>query len=78
MWDLGGQQNLRSIWEKYYLESHGLVYVVDGFDASRLEESRIVLGRALKNTYLGSRVPVLILVNKDDLGQVFWYFILWL
>lgn len=28
-WDLGGQAGLRSIWDKYYAESHALVFVVD-------------------------------------------------
>ena len=28
-WDLGGQTGLRSIWDKYYLESHAIIYVVD-------------------------------------------------
>lgn len=28
-WDLGGQAGLRSIWDKYYAESHAILYVVD-------------------------------------------------
>lgn len=28
-WDLGGQTGLRSIWDKYYDESHAVVFVVD-------------------------------------------------
>ena len=26
-WDLGGARSLRSLWEKYYNEAHGLLYV---------------------------------------------------
>ena len=29
IWDLGGQTGLRSIWDKYYADSHALVFVVD-------------------------------------------------
>lgn len=29
VWDLGGQAGLRSIWDKYYAESHAILYVVD-------------------------------------------------
>ena len=29
VWDLGGQAGLRSIWDKYFADSHGLVFVVD-------------------------------------------------
>ena len=38
-WDLGGQQILRTIWKKYYQECHGIIYVVDVTDDSRLEEA---------------------------------------
>ena len=34
-WDLGGQPGLRSIWDKYYADSHGLIYVVDAADPDR-------------------------------------------
>lgn len=29
LWDLGGQPGLRSIWDKYYADSHGVIFVVD-------------------------------------------------
>ena len=29
VWDLGGQAGLRSIWDKYFADSHGLIFVVD-------------------------------------------------
>ena len=35
LWDLGGQLGLRGIWEKYYADAHGLLYVVDAADPSR-------------------------------------------
>ena len=41
-WDLGGQAALRAIWEKYYSEAHGLIYVVDAADTERIDESRNV------------------------------------
>jgi ADP-ribosylation factor related protein 1 len=41
-WDLGGQTGLRGIWEKYYAEVHGLVYVIDASDEKRFEESRSI------------------------------------
>ncbi|KAK2573954.1 ADP-ribosylation factor-related protein 1 [Acropora cervicornis] len=39
-WDLGGQQELRSLWDKYYEECHGVIYVIDSSDERRLEESQ--------------------------------------
>lgn len=41
-WDLGGQTGLRGIWEKYFAEVHGLIYVIDAADDKRFEESRSI------------------------------------
>jgi ADP-ribosylation factor related protein 1 len=35
VWDLGGQPGLRSIWDKYYGDSHGLLFVVDATEPQR-------------------------------------------
>lgn len=44
-WDLGGQQELQSLWDKYYQESHAIIYVVDSHDRERMEESKAVFGK---------------------------------
>ena len=36
-WDLGGQPGLRSIWDKYYADSHGFIFVVDSTSPSRYD-----------------------------------------
>jgi len=43
-WDLGGQRDIRSIWEKYYSECHAVAYVVDANDKGRLTEGWSVFG----------------------------------
>lgn len=43
-WDLGGQSELQSLWDKYYQESHGVIYVIDSNDRSRMDESKTVFG----------------------------------
>lgn len=35
LWDLGGQAGLRSIWDKYYADTHGVIFVVDSTAESR-------------------------------------------
>lgn len=42
-WDLGGAQTLRSIWEKYYKETHAVIYVVDAANVERIEEAKNVM-----------------------------------
>jgi ADP-ribosylation factor related protein 1 len=43
-WDLGGQRDIRTIWEKYYDECHAVAYVVDAADQARLDEGWAVFG----------------------------------
>lgn len=43
-WDLGGQQELQSLWDKYYQESHAIIYVIDSHDRERMNESKAVFG----------------------------------
>eukprot|EP01012_Entosiphon_sulcatum_P068608 TRINITY_DN98886_c0_g1_i1.p1 TRINITY_DN98886_c0_g1~~TRINITY_DN98886_c0_g1_i1.p1 ORF type:complete len:209 (-),score=45.06 TRINITY_DN98886_c0_g1_i1:12-638(-) len=65
VWDLGGQANLRKIWEKYYSETHALIFVLDAADPERYQEAYHALSGILENQALGS-VPILVLVNKID------------
>lgn len=44
-WDLGGQQELQSLWDKYYQESHAIIYVIDSHDRERMDESKAVFGK---------------------------------
>ncbi len=38
-WDLGGQEELQSLWDKYYADCHGIIYIIDSADRESLEES---------------------------------------
>lgn len=65
LWDLGGQIGLRNIWDKYYSDCHGILFVVDASKPDRFEEAKIALDKPL-----GSRetfgAPVLVMANKCD------------
>ncbi|XP_002131040.1 ADP-ribosylation factor-related protein 1-like [Ciona intestinalis] len=65
-WDLGGQEELQSLWDKYYAESHGIIYLIDSADKGRLEESKKAYDKMLSSEHL-STVPLLILANKQDI-----------
>ncbi|XP_068644143.1 uncharacterized protein [Aristolochia californica] len=66
-WDLGGQMGLRTIWEKYYDESHAIIYVIDAACPSRFEDSKSALEKVLRHGDLQG-APLLILANKQDLS----------
>ena len=65
LWDLGGQKELQTLWNKYFNECHGIVYVVDASDSKRLEESYSSFDEVLIDECLYG-VPLLVLANKQD------------
>mmetsp|Transcript_6587 Transcript_6587/g.16706 ORF Transcript_6587/g.16706 Transcript_6587/m.16706 type:complete len:192 (-) Transcript_6587:203-778(-) len=65
-WDLGGQVRMRSIWEKYYAEAHGMVFVIDSADVGRMEEAKLAFDAVREHEELRG-IPVLLLANKQDL-----------
>jgi ADP-ribosylation factor related protein 1 len=40
LWDLGGQEDLQCLWNKYYDDCHGVIYMIDSTDRERLEKSK--------------------------------------
>mmetsp|Transcript_33686 Transcript_33686/g.73553 ORF Transcript_33686/g.73553 Transcript_33686/m.73553 type:complete len:319 (-) Transcript_33686:280-1236(-) len=66
IYDLGGGKNIRKIWERYYAEVHGAVYVIDAADKERLEEAKNELLQMLRDAHVSGK-PVLIFANKQDL-----------
>ena len=34
-WDLGGQEELQLLWDKYYAECHAVVYMIDSAETAR-------------------------------------------
>ncbi|KAL1778374.1 ADP-ribosylation factor 14 [Sigmodon hispidus] len=67
VWDVGGQEKMRTLWDCYCENADGLVYVVDcSDDKQRLEDSRREFKHILKNEHI-KNAPVIIFANKQDL-----------
>lgn len=49
IYDLGGGPQFRQIWSQYYSEVHGVIFVIDSSDFSRLEECKSVLEEVLSH-----------------------------
>ncbi|CCE90264.1 Arf family GTPase ARL3 TDEL_0B01350 [Torulaspora delbrueckii] len=64
-WDVGGQENLRAMWPEYYPQCHGIIFVVDSTDRSRIGECNEVLQTVMMDEDVEG-VPVLMLANKQD------------
>ena len=67
-WDVGGQNVLRKIWDKYYSDCNCLIFVIDGCDKIRFEEVQETLNKLYDKENPNDLVnlPLLILVNKKD------------
>jgi len=64
-WDLGGQEGLRTIWERYFPDADAIIYVVDTGDAERLYEAKAAFEHVMHNKKLDG-LPVLVVANKQD------------
>ncbi|POM71820.1 ADP-ribosylation factor-like protein 2 [Phytophthora palmivora] len=58
VWDVGGQQTIRSYWRNYFEQTDGIVWVVDSADRRRLEDCK---------RELTTGATLLIFANKQDL-----------
>ncbi|XP_077015263.1 ADP-ribosylation factor-like protein 14 [Tamandua tetradactyla] len=66
VWDVGGQEKMRTAWRCYCENTDGLLYVVDSTDKQRLEDSRREFEHILKNEHI-KNIPVVLLANKQDI-----------
>ena len=64
--DLGGQPVLRKIWEKYYSQCNGVIFVIDGSDQDRFDEVKQTLDKLYSDRSELVSLPVLFLINKSD------------
>uniref|UniRef100_A0A8D0CDD5 ARF like GTPase 5B n=1 Tax=Salvator merianae TaxID=96440 RepID=A0A8D0CDD5_SALMN len=66
MWDIGGQESLRSSWNTYYSNTEFIIFVVDSIDRERLSITKEELYRMLAHEDL-RKAAVLIFANKQDM-----------
>eukprot|EP00622_Pseudochattonella_farcimen_P001317 FR735977.1.p1 GENE.FR735977.1~~FR735977.1.p1 ORF type:complete len:205 (+),score=17.40 FR735977.1:180-794(+) len=66
MWDIGGQDRIRSLWRHYYLGTDSVIFVVDANDRDRVEVARDELMKMMAEDELRDAV-VLTFAHKMDL-----------
>lgn len=65
IWDLGGQDSLRSAWSTYYVNTDAVIMVVDSTDSKRIHIVKTELARLMANEEL-KRAVLLVFANKQD------------
>lgn len=68
LWDLGGQQRFRSMWERYCRGVSAILYVVDAADRDSVPISRSELHDLFTKPSL-AEIPLLVLGNKIDKSE---------
>ncbi|XP_075071450.1 uncharacterized protein LOC142160466 [Mixophyes fleayi] len=66
VWDVGGQDKIRALWKYYFINTDGLVFVVDSADPERFLEAKSELNAILETDEMRG-VPFLVMANKQDL-----------
>lgn len=67
-WDLSGQERMRKIWKHYFVDTGGIIFVVDWTDFDRIEIAKDELNYLLAEPEL-MNIPILILANKQDIPE---------
>lgn len=66
--DMSGQGRYRNLWEHYYHDCHGVIFVIDSSDKLRMVVAKDELDSLMKHKDIRNRrIPVLFFANKMDL-----------
>jgi len=66
VWDIGGQTKIRPLWQHYFENVDGIIFVVDSADSLRLKEAREELEGVLADDRLRNS-SLLVFANKQDM-----------
>ncbi|KAH9519608.1 Auxin response factor 2A [Bulinus truncatus] len=66
VWDVGGQEKIRALWRHYFVNTQGLLFIVDSSDVSRIPEAKSELFSVIEAEEMRG-VPVVVVANKQDL-----------
>lgn len=58
VWDIGGQDKIRSLWRHYYQNTNGIIFVVDSSDRERIDKARVELEKLIELIELREAVLV--------------------
>lgn len=66
VWDVGGQDRIRPLWQYYFANTQAVIFVVDASDVDRISEARDTLHNMMRHEHLADAV-LLVYANKQDL-----------
>ncbi|KAI5184982.1 GTP-binding protein SAR1 [Nematocida homosporus] len=72
--DLGGHETARLGWSTFFVQSHGIIFMIDITDEARYELVRETYQSLLVTIENSGRksIPIAVLFNKTDMWQKYW------
>jgi ADP-ribosylation factor-like protein 6 len=68
--DMSGQGRYRNLWEHYYKDCHGIIFVIDSSDKMRMVVAKDELESLLESPDIRCRrIPILFFANKMDMRE---------
>ena len=67
-WDLGGASCMRKLYEYYYPNTDGIIFIIDSHDKDRFDDAIECFQEILEADEL-KNCPILIMANKQDLNE---------
>lgn len=67
VFDMSGQGKFRNLWESFYADVNGIIFVIDGADRVRMAIALDELENLLAHKDLSKNIPLLFFANKQDL-----------
>tara|TARA_Y100000996_G_scaffold103736_3_gene75891 strand:- start:34065 stop:34604 length:540 start_codon:yes stop_codon:yes gene_type:complete len=71
VWDVGGQDKIRKLWLHYFTNTNYIIYIIDGSDRDRIDESCYEFYNLL-NIINNKNIKILLVVNKIDMENVMY------
>ena len=69
IWDVGGQEKIRTLWVLYFSNTNGIIWVYDISNNQIIGKSQKELKKILDDPQIDKNIPLLIFANKSDLND---------
>ena len=66
VFDLAGQESMRKVWQYYYANIEGIIFVVDAHAAERMPDAKEEIQSMLGDAN-AKKIPMLVYANKQDI-----------
>jgi ADP-ribosylation factor-like protein 6 len=71
VYDMGGAKKFRSMWDTFYQDIQGIIFVIDSADKVRMTVVKDEIREIVENERVSTTIPILFYANKMDIPGSF-------